>query len=267
MTKKLRLFVICRKTVTEVTPSLTAIVYWPNAGDVPVDDTAVVPIAPFASVVTASAVNVIHPVGMPAEGTKVSGVFGLKPLTVRNVVTAAVFCGAYASPELTPPAPRVMVTFGVIENEDEAVLPLLSTTVMVCAPFVKSTDPVTVTTTVMALTVPTSGAPTVPVNEAVTVPVGVSTGVKVPETVPAVAQFALGVTVPACTTVESVVESIAAVDSANVAPAAAVAVPVLSTGIATTAAVAHVNCAVNKNTDVPCSVTTGATGARVLIML
>lgn len=131
----------------------------------------------------------------------------------------------------------------------------------------KSVDPVMLATTAMAFVVPTSPPATVPVNEAVTTPDGVITGVKVPVIVPAVSQLALGVTVPACITVDSVVVATAPVESANVAPAVAVAVPVLVTAIATTAAVDQENTALNWNTAVPCSVTVAVPGIIVVMVL
>jgi hypothetical protein len=82
--------------------------------------------------------------------------------------------------------------------------------------------------------------------------------------VPAVAQFALGVTVPACVTVDAAVGATAPVARVKVAPAAAVAVPVFVTR-PEKAAVCHVNNARNKNTLVPCSVTAGVAGVRVVI--
>lgn len=139
MTKKFAELVIVRKTVTELVPSLTITEYTPDEGAVPVAvDRTGTAIWPFTSVVMEAAKNVTHPAGTPAEDVRDSRVLGLNPFTDRYEATVKAPVGANATPELTPPAPSVMVACGVIVKLEVALFPRLSVTDIVCVPAAKS---------------------------------------------------------------------------------------------------------------------------------
>lgn len=106
-TKKFPEEVTVTRIVTGVLPSLIETEYVPEAGAVPLPDSAWITIAPFASVVMSAAVKVVHPAGTPAEPVTVSNVFGFMPLTDRRAYTVVVPVGAYATPESIPTFPKV----------------------------------------------------------------------------------------------------------------------------------------------------------------
>lgn len=78
--------------------------------------------------------GLIHAVGMNGEAVIVSCELALKPLAVTNICANAVLAGAMVVVEVTLPAPRASITFGVTVNVAVAAFPRLSVTTTVCAP-------------------------------------------------------------------------------------------------------------------------------------
>jgi hypothetical protein len=173
-----------------------------------------------------------------------------------------VLIGAYATPEFTDAVPSVTVAVGVTVNVADAVFPMLSVAVTVCAPLVKSTDPQMVTTTFIEFVVPTSLDPTVPTKLILPTAKLVTVPVSVPAVVHAVDVVTATVWVTDC----AVVEVTALIEPRVRVPPTAVPVQV-TVGLAI-ADSDHVLRAVNWNTDVPCSVTVagvGEIGDRVVL--
>jgi hypothetical protein len=136
---------------TEVVPSLTVIEYWPAcAGEVAKSDiTSMTPLAlveilpvvtdkePVLTVQLAVgklAAGLSHAAGMFGEPESVISVLAFKPLACMNNF-ALVLAGTKVVPELPETvSPRASVTFGVTVNVATPVFPLLSVTVIACAP-------------------------------------------------------------------------------------------------------------------------------------
>lgn len=174
--------------------------------------------------------------------------------------------GAYATPEFTAgvPVPRVTVAVGVTLNVAEAVFPLLSVTVTVCAPLVKSTEPVMVTTTLIEFVVPTSLDPTVPLKTIFPLkPVGFAT---VPISDPAVVHAVLVVTETVCVTDCVVAPDTVVIAPRDRVPPTAVPVNVVVVAVGVNPVSDHAPwAAVNWKTAVPCSETVADAVERAVL--